>query len=178
MKIKVALPNFSFHDMFIEDIRIEEEKMIIKINEGYLFENETTYTLSKPSLILNGVKNDIGINKADLQTLVQEIIKEFDPNVEFSENIDNEHSDWNPYEYIIEIIFFNDGKYKEVLLDEFLKFKFEIVNEAYGSSNIHFGGKATNNINLEEWYNCYIDIYFNGDLELEYDSKEELSVEL
>lgn len=75
-------------------------------------------------------------------------------------------------DYPIRIRLIDDDQVYTPTLEDFNKFKFEILEESYGFGLVHFYGIAT--IFEDDRfvsYDAYLDFHYCGDLEIKWDSK-------
>ena len=74
----------------------------------------------------------------------------------------------------LEIKLYKDGTYRRLSLEEFLRLDFEIINQSFGYGYMRFSGIVTGFEDTSEWQDGSIEIYYNNDAELLYDSLEKL----
>lgn len=74
----------------------------------------------------------------------------------------------------LEINLYKDGTYRILSLEEFLRFDFEVINESFGYAYMRFSGIVSGFEDKSEWQDGSIEIYYNNDGELLYDSLEKL----
>ncbi|WP_394023002.1 hypothetical protein ACF3NF_07465 [Anaerococcus martiniensis] len=71
-------------------------------------------------------------------------------------------------DYPIRIKLINNDKILSLSFNDFKDYRFNILEEAYGFGLVHFYGIATK---LDKAYDCFIDIHYCGDLEINWDNK-------
>ncbi len=173
MKLNLLNQVFSFHDFHLTNIEELSDKIILYFDQGIYFENtpkgKVDYMMTNPRLVL--YKNEKSFSKEDLEELIEDTIQSFDPDFKIDGGLEDLDHDFN---YDLEINFYKDGTYKKISLEELLKLDFEIINESFGYGYMRFSGIVTGFSNLDEWQNASLEIYYNNEAELLFDSLEKL----
>lgn len=173
MKLNLLNQVFSFHDFRLVNIENLSDKIILYFDQGIYFENtpegQVDHMMTNPRLVLH--KTDTSFSKEQMEELIRGIIKVFDPDFDLEGglcDIDDELGDG------LEINLYKDGTYKRITLEEFLKLDFEVINESFGYAYMRFSGIVTGFEDTSEWQDASIEIYYNNEAELIYDSIEKL----
>lgn len=173
MKLNLLNQVFSLHDFHLTNLEVFDDKFILSFDEGIYFEKkddkEVDYIMTNPKLILE--KTDTSFTKVELEEVIENIIHSFDS--DFDENIEIDDIEGGIMDSV-EIILLKDGVYKKISIEEFLKLNFEIINESFGYGYMRFYGIVTGFDDKEEWQNASLEIFYNNELELIYDSLEKL----
>lgn len=173
MKLNLLNQVFSFHDFHLTNIEELSDKIILYFDQGIYFENtpkgKVDYMMTNPRLVL--YKNEKSFSKEDLEELIEDTIQSFDTDFKIDGGLEDLDHDFN---YDLEINFYKDGTYKKISLEELLKLDFEIINESFGYGYMRFSGIVTGFSNLDEWQNASLEIYYNNEAELLFDSIEKL----
>lgn len=173
MKLNLLNQVFSFHDFHLANIEDLSDKIILHFDQGIYFEKtskgQADYMMTNPRLVL--YKNEKTFSKKDLEELIEDTIQSFDPDFKIDGGLEDFDHDFN---YDLEINFYKDGTYKKISLEELLKLDFEIINESFGYGYMRFSGIVTGFSNLDEWQNASLEIYYNNEAELLFDSLEKL----
>ena len=74
----------------------------------------------------------------------------------------------------MEINLYKDGTYKRISINELLRLDFEIINESFGYGYMRFSGIVTGFEDTSDWQYASLEIFYNNDAELIYDSIEKL----
>lgn len=125
--------------------------------------------MTNPRLVL--YKNEKSFSKEDLEELIEDTIQSFDPDFKIDGGLNDLDDD---FDTDLEINLYKDGTYKKNSLEELLKLDFEIINESFGYGYMRFSGIVTGFSNLDEWQNASLEIYYNNEAELLFDSLEKL----
>lgn len=173
MKLNILNQVFSFHDFHLTNLEVFDDKVILSFDEGIYFEKkgekQVDYIMTNPKLILE--KTDTSFTKEELEEVIENIIhafnSDFDKNIEI-DDIEGEIMD------SVEINLLKDGKYKKISIEEFLKLNFEIINESFGYGYMRFFGIVTDFDDKEEWQNASLEIFYNNESKLIYESLEKL----
>lgn len=173
MKLNLLNQVFSFHDFRLVNTENFPDKILLYFNQGIYFENTSEgpvdYMMTNPRLVL--YKTDTSFSKEELGEVIGGIIKAFDPDFDLEAGLDDIDDDLNNG---LEINLYKDGTYRRLSLDEFLKFDFEVINESFGYGYMRFQGIVTGFPDIEEWQNASLEVYYNNEAELLYDSLEKL----
>ena len=173
MKLNLLNQVFSFHDFRLVNTENFPDKILLYFNQGIYFENTpegpVDYMMTNPRLVL--YKTDTSFSKEELGEVIGGIIKAFDPDFDLEAGLDDIDDDLNNG---LEINLYKDGTYRRLSLDEFLKLDFEVINESFGYGYMRFSGIITSFKDTSEWQDGSIEIYYNNDAELLYDSLEKL----
>lgn len=173
MKLNLLNQIFSFHDFHLTNIEDLSNKIILHFDQGIYFENtpkgQADYMMTNPRLVL--YKNEKSFSKEDLEELIEDTIQSFDPDFKIDGGLEDLDHKFN---YDLAINFYKDGTYKKISLEELLKLDFEIINESFGYGYMRFSGIVTGFSNLNEWQNASLEIYYNNEAELLFDSLEKL----
>lgn len=173
MKLNLLNQIFSFHDFRLVNIENFPDKILLYFDQGIYFENtsegQVDYMMENPRLVLH--KTDTSFSKEEMGEIIGGIIKAFDPDFDFGDSLDDLDDDLNSG---LEINLYKDGNYRRISLEEFLKLDFEIINESFGYGYIRFQGIVTGFPDIEEWQNASLEVYYNNEAELLYDSLEKL----
>ena len=149
------------------------DKILLYFNQGIYFENTpegpVDYMMTNPRLVLH--KTDTSFSKEEMGEIIGGIIKAFDPDFDFGDSLDDLDDDLNSG---LEIKLYKDGTYRRLSLEEFLRLDFEIINQSFGYGYMRFSGIVTGFEDTSEWQDGSIEIYYNNDAELLYDSLEKL----
>lgn len=173
MKLNLLNQVFSFHDFRLVNIENLSDKILLYFDQGIYFEKneecQVDYMMEKPRLLL--YKNEISFSKEELGEITGNLIHSFD--LDFYK--DGELEELNDDFYNgVEINLYKDGNYKRISINELLKLDFEIINESFGYGYMRFQGIVTGFPDIEEWQNASLEVYYNNDAELLYDSIEKL----
>lgn len=148
-------------------------KILLYFDQGIYFEDtpegQVDYMMTTPRLVLH--KTDTSFSKEEMGDIIGGIIHAFDPDFDLEGglcDIDDELGDG------LEINLYKDGTYKRITLEEFLKLDFEVINESFGYAYMRFSGIVTGFEDTSEWQDASIEIYYNNEAELIYDSIEKL----
>lgn len=173
MKLNLLNQVFSFHDFHLTNIENLPDKTILYFDQGLYFEKnegeQKDYMMTNPRLVLH--KTDTSFSKEEMGEIIGGIIKAFDPDFDLESELNDYDDDFNNG---LEINLYNDGTYKRISLEEFLKLDFEIINQSFGYGYMRFSGIVTGFEDTSEWQDGSIEIYYNNDAELLYDSLEKL----
>ena len=173
MKLNLLNQVFSFHDFRLRNIEEFPDKIILFFDQGIYFENtsegQVDYMMENPRLVLH--KTDTSFSKKEMGDVIGGIIKTFDPDFDFESELNDIDDDFGDG---LEINLYKDGTYRRISLEEFLKLDFEVINESFGYGYMRFSGIVTSFEDTSEWQDGSIEIYYNNDAELLYDSLEKL----
>lgn len=173
MKLNLLNQIFSFHDFHLTNIEDLSNKIILHFDQGIYFENtpkcQADYMMTNPRLVL--YKNEKSFSKKDLEELIEDTIQSFDPDFKIDGGLNDLDDD---FDTDLEINLYKDGTYKKISLEELLKLDFEIINESFGYGYMRFAGIVTGYKNPEKWQNASLEIYYNNEAELLFDSLEKL----
>lgn len=173
MKLNLLNQVFSFHDFRLVNIENLSDKILLYFDQGIYFEKneegQVDYMMENPRLVLH--KTDTSFSKEEMGEIIGGIIKAFDPDFDFGDGLDDLDDDLNSG---LEINLYKDGTYRRISLEEFLKLDFEVINESFGYGYMRFSGIVTSFEDTSEWQDASIEIYYNNDAELLYDSIEKL----
>lgn len=173
MKLNLLNQVFSFHDFRLVNIEILPDKIILYFDQGLYFEKneegQVDYMMEKPRLLL--YKNEISFSKEELGEITGNLIHSFD--LDFYKEGELEELNDDFYNGV-EINLYKDGTYKRISINELLKLDFEIINESFGYGYMRFQGIVTGFPDIEEWQNASLEVYYNNEAELLYDSLEKL----
>lgn len=173
MKLNLLNQVFSFHDFHLTNIENLPDKTILYFDQGLYFEKnegeQKDYMMTNPRLVLH--KTDTSFSKEEMGEIIGGIIKAFDPDFDFGDSLDDLDDNLNSG---LEINLYKDGTYKRISLEEFLKLDFEVINQSFGYGYMRFSGIVTGFEDTSEWQDGSIEIYYNNDAELLYDSLEKL----
>lgn len=173
MKLNLLNQVFSFHDFRLVNIENFPDKILLYFNQGIYFEKneegQVDYMMENPRLVLH--KSDTSFSKEEMGELIGGIIKSFDPNFDLEgglSDLDDNFGDG------LEINLYKDGTYRRLSLEKFLRLDFEVINESFGYGYMRFYGIVTGFEDASEWQDASLEIYYNNDAELLYDSLEKL----
>lgn len=173
MKLNLLNQVFSFHDFRLVNIENLSDKIILYFDQGIYFEKneegQVDYMMEKPRLLL--YKNEISFSKEELGEITGNLIHSFD--LDFYKEGELEELNDDFYNGV-EINLYKDGTYKRISINELLKLDFEIINESFGYGYMRFQGIVTGFPDIEEWQNASLEVYYNNEAELLYDSIEKL----
>ncbi|MFQ8697432.1 MAG: hypothetical protein ACLR8B_03560 [Peptoniphilus harei] len=173
MKLNLLNQVFSFHDFRLVNIENFPDKILLYFDQGIYFEKnkegQVDYMMTNPRLVLH--KTDTSFSKEEMGEIIGGIIKTFDPGFDFESELNDIDDDFNNG---LEINLYKDGTYRRISLEEFLKLDFEVINESFGYGYMRFSGIVTSFEDTSEWQDGSIEIYYNNDAELLYDSLEKL----
>lgn len=173
MKLNLLNQVFSFHDFRLVNIENLSDKIILYFDQGIYFENtpqgQVDYMMANPRLVLH--KTDTSFSKEEMGDIIGGIIKVFDPDFDLDGGLNDFDDDFNNG---LEINLFKEGTYKKISLEEFLKLDFEVINESFGYGYMRFAGIVTGFEDTGEWQVASLEIYYNNEAELIYDSIEKL----
>ena len=173
MKLNLLNQVFSFHDFRLVNIENLSDKIILYFDQGIYFEKneegQVDYMMEKPRLLL--YKNEISFSKEELGEITGNLIHSFD--LDFYKEGELEELNDDFYNGV-EINLYKDGTYKRISINELLKLDFEIINESFGYGYMRFQGIVTGFPDIEEWQNASLEIFYNNEAELIYDSIEKL----
>lgn len=173
MKLNLLNQVFSFHDFRLVNIENLSDKIILYFDKGIYFEKneegQVDYMMEKPRLLL--YKNEISFSKEELGEITGNLIHSFD--LDFYKEGELEELNDDFYNGV-EINLYKDGTYKRISINELLKLDFEIINESFGYGYMRFQGIVTGFPDIEEWQNASLEVYYNNEAELLYDSIEKL----
>lgn len=173
MKLNLLNQVFSFHDFRLVNIENLSDKIILYFDQGLYFEKneegQVDYMMEKPRLLL--YKNEISFSKEELGEITGNLIHSFD--LDFYKEGELEELNDDFYNGV-EINLYKDGTYKRISINELLKLDFEIINESFGYGYMRFQGIVTGFPDIEEWQNASLEVYYNNEAELIYDSLEKL----
>lgn len=173
MKLNLLNQVFSFHDFRLVNIENFPDKILLYFDQGIYFENtsegQVDYMMTNPRLVLH--KTDTSFSKEEMGEIIGGIIKTFDPDFDFESELNDIDDDFGDG---LEINLYKDGTYRRISLEEFLKLDFEVINESFGYGYMRFSGIVTSFEDTSEWQDGSIEIYYNNDAELLYDSLEKL----
>lgn len=173
MKLNLLNQVFSFHDFRLVNIENLSDKILLYFDQGIYFKNTSEgpvdYMMENPRLVLH--KTDTSFSKEEMGEIIGGIIKAFDSDFDFGDSLDDLDDDLNSG---LEIKLYKDGTYRRISLEEFLKLDFEVINESFGYGYMRFSGIITSFKDTSEWQDGSIEIYYNNDAELLYDSLEKL----
>lgn len=173
MKLNLLNQVFSFHDFRLVNIENLSDKILLYFDQGIYFEKneegQVDYMMENPRLLL--YKNEISFSKEELGEITGNLIHSFD--LDFYKEGELEELNDDFYNGV-EINLYKDGTYKRISINELLKLDFEIINESFGYGYIRFQGIVTGFPDIEEWQNASLEVYYNNEAELLYDSLEKL----
>lgn len=173
MKLNLLNQVFSFHDFHLTNIENLPDKVILYFDQGLYFEKKSDdqkdYMMTNPRLLL--YKNEISFSKEELGEITGNLIHSFD--LDFYKEGELEELNDDFYNGV-EINLYKDGTYKRISINELLKLDFEIINESFGYGYMRFQGIVTGFPDIEEWQNASLEVYYNNEAELLYDSLEKL----
>lgn len=173
MKLNLLNQVFSFHDFRLVNIENLPYKILLYFDQGIYFEKneegQVDYMMEKPRLLL--YKNEISFSKEELGEITGNLIHSFD--LDFYKEGELEELNDDFYNGV-EINLYKDGTYKRISINELLKLDFEIINESFGYGYMRFQGIVTGFPDIEEWQNASLEVYYNNEAELIYDSIEKL----
>ena len=173
MKLNLLNQVFSFHDFRLVNIENLPYKILLYFDQGLYFEKneegQVDYMMEKPRLLL--YKNEISFSKEELGEITGNLIHSFD--LDFYKEGELEELNDDFYNGV-EINLYKDGTYKRISINELLKLDFEIINESFGYGYMRFQGIVTGFPDIEEWQNASLEVYYNNEAELIYDSIEKL----
>ena len=173
MKLNLLNQVFSFHDFHLTNIENLPDKVILYFDQGLYFEKKSDdqkdYMMTNPRLLL--YKNEISFSKEELGEITRNLIHSFD--LDFYKEGELEELNDDFYNGV-EINLYKDGTYKRISINELLKLDFEIINESFGYGYMRFSGIVTGFEDTSEWQDGSIEIFYNNDAELLYDSLEKL----
>lgn len=173
MKLNLLNQVFSFHDFRLVNIENLSDKIILYFDQGLYFENtpqgQVDYMMTNPRLVLH--KTDTSFSKEELGEIIGGLIHAFDPDFDLEagfNDLDNDLGDG------LEINLYKDGTYKKISLEEFLKLDFEVINESFGYAYMRFSGIVIGFEDTSGWQDASLEIFYNNEAELIYDSIEKL----
>lgn len=173
MKLNLLNQVFSFHDFHLTNIENLPDKTILYFDQGLYFEKnegeQKDYMMTNPRLVLH--KTDTSFSKEEMGEIIGGIIKAFDPDFDFGDSLDDLDDNLNSG---LEINLYKDGTYKRISLEEFLKLNFEVINGSFGYGYMRFSGIVTGFEDTSEWQDGSLEIFYNNEAELLYDSIEKL----
>lgn len=173
MKLNLLNQVFSFHDFRLVNIKNLSDKIILYFDQGIYFEKKSDdqkdYMMKNPRLILH--KTDTSFSKEEMGDIIGGIIHAFDPDFDLEGGLDDLDDN---FDNGLEINLYKDGTYKRITLEEFLKLDFEVINESFGYGYMRFSGIVTGFEDTSEWQDASIEIFYNNEAELIYDSIEKL----
>lgn len=173
MKLNLLNQVFSFHDFRLVNIETLSDKILLYFDQGIYFENtpegQVDYMMTNPRLVLH--KTDTSFSKEEMGEIIGGLIQALDPDFDLKGGLNDLDDDFNNG---LEINLFKDGTYKKISLEEFLKLDFEVINESFGYAYMRFSGIVTGFEDPSDWQDASLEIYYNNDAELIYDSMEKL----
>ncbi len=173
MKLNLLNQVFSFHDFRLVNIENLSDKIILYFDQGIYFENTTEgqvdYMMTNPRLVLH--KTDTSFSKEEMGHIIGGLIHAFDPDFNLEGGLSELDDDLGDG---LEINLYKDGAYRRISLEEFLKLDFEVINESFGYAYMRFSGIVTDPQDPEVWQDASVEIFYNNEAELIYDSLEKL----
>lgn len=173
MKLNLLNQVFSFHDFRLVNIENLSDKILLFFDQGLYFENtpegQVDYMMTNPKLLL--YKNEISFTKEELGEFTGNLIHSFDPDFYKEGELEELNDDFYNG---VEINLYKDGTYKRISINELLRLDFEIINESFGYAYMRFSGIVTGFEDANDWQDASIEIFYNNDAELIYDSIEKL----
>ncbi|WP_195444818.1 hypothetical protein [Peptoniphilus harei] len=173
MKLNLLNQVFSFHDFRLVNIENLSDKIILYFDQGLYFENTTEgqvdYMMTNPRLVLH--KTDTSFPKEEMGHIIGGLIHAFDPYFDLEGGLNDFDDDLGDG---LEINLYKNGTYKKISLEEFLKLDFEVINESFGYAYMRFSGIVTGFEDTSDWQDVSLEIFYNNDAELIYDSIEKL----
>lgn len=173
MKLNLLNQVFSFHDFRLVNIKNLSDKIILYFDQGLYFEDtpqgQVDYMMTNPRLVLH--KTDTSFSKEELGEIIGGLIHAFDPDFDLEAGFNDLDDDFNN---ALEINLYKDGTYRRISLEEFLKLDFQVINESFGYAYMRFSGIVTGFEDTGEWQDASLEIFYNNEAELIYDSIEKL----
>lgn len=173
MKLNLLNQVFSFHDFRLVNIENLSDKILLFFDQGLYFENtpegQVDYMMTNPKLLL--YKNEISFTKEELGEFTGNLIHSFDPDFYKEGELEELNDDFYNG---VEINLYKDGTYKRISINELLRLDFEIINESFGYAYMRFSGIVTGFEDANDWQDASIEIFYNNEAELIYDSIEKL----
>lgn len=173
MKLNLLNQVFSFHDFRLVNIENLSDKIILYFDQGIYFENtpegQVDYMMTNPRLVLH--KTDTSFSKEELGEVIGGLIHAFDPDFDLEGALSDIDDD---FDNGLEINLYKDGTYKRISLEDFLKLEFEVINESFGHAYMRFSGIVSGFEETSDWQDASLEIFYNNEAELIYDSIEKL----